>query len=678
MAAQFQKDFYQDLNQDVKIRQCGTIVFTGDNESNIITVSLFNGQEPAPQTGSVACYVIRSDGKTVPTITGSISGNVVSATLTEACFTRPGPIGVGIQVIDGTVKTTVLKAVYNVETLYTDEVVDPSGEITLSVGDLVQRIDDAVASIPADYSDLLAAIAPNYTDLEFPVTAGTWCWYSGSLHQATVDIPASESWTAAHWETAPLGNALAGDIADLKSDIENNLYPEVLNFSAARVYSTFADHAHKGNGQSIDSTTCDIDRYYPLTAGTIVHIKASADSDYTWQFQSALTFGTSTLVGTCHSGAVDGYYLVPTGAVCLTITRLKTNTSNVVLVQDQNSRVDELFNEFGGDSNVLGYDTFVTSANYVSLLADMNDMPVNRIYRINGCLKSIDNIPSGVSSSSGTIFCYSGSSYTNKSWYVQVLTIASGDMYYRSCWGGTWTAWKQFVDKDYVDSAAASSTEINKGQNLLANYFAGTCVNKKEISLSSGDHVLFYGDSITHGSTQNPPWVNEFCSKLGVTAYNKAVSGAVYGHSSSEKPEAYWISTQMDNTTAEEWSNAKLIFVAAGTNDIGYNIATSETAQYVQAAINTIRQNAPTTPIVFITPIRRGQQTSEINLKIPYLSGVITNIALKNECNVICGMEFPIATYSIDGLIDNLTADGLHPNATGSKVYARAVINAIM
>jgi hypothetical protein len=218
--AQFQKDFYQDLNQDVKIRQCGTIVFTGDNKSNIITVSLFNGQEPAPQTGSVACYVIRSDGKTVPTITGSISGNVVSATLTEACFTRTGPIGVGIQVIDGTVKTTVLKAVYNVETLYTDDVIDPSGEITLSVGDLVQRIDNAVASIPADYSDLLAAIAPDYTDLTFPVTAGTWCWYSGSLHQATVDIPASESWTASHWASIPLSNGLKNAVDTLADETE--------------------------------------------------------------------------------------------------------------------------------------------------------------------------------------------------------------------------------------------------------------------------------------------------------------------------------------------------------------------------------------------------------------------------------------------------------------------------
>ena len=76
---QFEKHFVQDLTQDIKIRQCGTTVFNGDNLSNVITVNLYNGTEPYSGGGTVSCSVICPDGATVPITNGSISGNIISS-----------------------------------------------------------------------------------------------------------------------------------------------------------------------------------------------------------------------------------------------------------------------------------------------------------------------------------------------------------------------------------------------------------------------------------------------------------------------------------------------------------------------------------------------------------------------------------------------------------------------
>jgi hypothetical protein len=208
--AQFVKNYVQDLAQDIQIRHCGTLIFNADTDSNVINVSLYNGQEEAPQSGSVACAVICSDGSTVPVTGGTISGNTVSVTL-GADGLIPGQVGIGIQVISGDVKTTVFKAVYSVELFETDTVVDPSSRITISVGELVSDIEAAVASIPADYSDLLAAIAPTFST-STAYASGSYVWYSGHLYR----------FTAAHSAGAWVGTdavqvALADDVSDLKS-----------------------------------------------------------------------------------------------------------------------------------------------------------------------------------------------------------------------------------------------------------------------------------------------------------------------------------------------------------------------------------------------------------------------------------------------------------------------------
>ena len=213
---QFVKHFVQDLTQDIKIRQCGTIVFNGDNLSNVITVDLFNGTEPYSGGGSVSCSVICPDGATVPITNGSISGNTVTVTLTGDCFAIPGQIGVGVQVVSDDIRTTVLKAIYNVELLETDTIVDPGSRITASVGQLVSDIEAATAEIPAsDMASLMAGIAPTFS-ASTNYTAGAYVYYNGTLYRFTVDHAAG-SWTGTDATAVALGNDLGGQVSDLKS-----------------------------------------------------------------------------------------------------------------------------------------------------------------------------------------------------------------------------------------------------------------------------------------------------------------------------------------------------------------------------------------------------------------------------------------------------------------------------
>ena len=200
--AQFIKHFVQDLQQDIRIRQCGTIVFNADNESNVVSVDLYNGETPYSGGGSVVGAVICADGSTVP-LEGTLSGNTASVTLTAACFAIPGQIGVGVQVVNGDVKTTVLKAIYNVELFETDTVIDPDERITLSVSDLIDDIETAVASIPSDYSDLMAAVAPTFST-STPYAAGQYVWYDGTLYRFT-SAHSAGSWTGTDATVASLG-----------------------------------------------------------------------------------------------------------------------------------------------------------------------------------------------------------------------------------------------------------------------------------------------------------------------------------------------------------------------------------------------------------------------------------------------------------------------------------------
>ena len=214
--AQFKNVYKVELNKGtapvVSLRQ----IYYGDVEANRIgAIVLLNGEE-VTLSGSCSGTAILADGSTVA-ITGTVDGSQAYVELPAACYSVEGQIEVYVKLTVSGVTTTLIAAVGTVRLTETDTVIDP-GTIIPSVAALIEDIDeavdaleDAVATIPADYSALLATIAPTFSS-SAAYTAGSYVWYSGTLYRFTADHAAG-AWTGSDAAAAVIG----ADLTSLKS-----------------------------------------------------------------------------------------------------------------------------------------------------------------------------------------------------------------------------------------------------------------------------------------------------------------------------------------------------------------------------------------------------------------------------------------------------------------------------
>ena len=191
-------------NRMVSIEDLRGMAFQAEDGGHTFEISGINDAEEAVElSGTVAGVFMRPDGTDVA-LTGTASDGVVSVTLTDACYAVAGRFGLTIFVTADSKKVAVYAAVGTVSRTSGGAV---AGDTPQDVVDLINAINAAVATIPADYTDLMAAIAPTYSNtVTYPKNA--YAWYDGVLYRALIDITTAESWAAAHWETAPLSDAL--------------------------------------------------------------------------------------------------------------------------------------------------------------------------------------------------------------------------------------------------------------------------------------------------------------------------------------------------------------------------------------------------------------------------------------------------------------------------------------
>lgn len=188
MSLQFPNLFLVDVNKgalDVRLFR----MFQGDEAANRIGCYLFDGDAEITPGGTCAGEVILANGSTVA-LSGVVSGNLIYVDLTDDCYAVPGEITVSVSWTNGAATVTALQGHGVVNITQTGQV---AGSAPATVAELILAINTAIASIPADYSTLLAAIAPNFSD-STPYTAGAWVWYSGALYRFTADHAAG-SWT---------------------------------------------------------------------------------------------------------------------------------------------------------------------------------------------------------------------------------------------------------------------------------------------------------------------------------------------------------------------------------------------------------------------------------------------------------------------------------------------------
>lgn len=148
--------FSQDLTEPVQVHQLDGNVFSQDNQGNLIGVNVFDGGAPATLSGTVSANVIRADGTTVA-VAGVLTGNSCYIIMPAAAYAVPGIISVVIKLTGGGSTTTLCALVANVYQSATDAIVDP-GTIIPSVQALIDEINDAVSTIPPNYSNLTNAV----------------------------------------------------------------------------------------------------------------------------------------------------------------------------------------------------------------------------------------------------------------------------------------------------------------------------------------------------------------------------------------------------------------------------------------------------------------------------------------------------------------------------------------
>lgn len=203
--AQIETWYRQDLNKPVKVHYLDGNVFSQDNQGNIIGVEVFDGETPASLSGSVGATIVRSDGYTVSAV-GTLSNNKVSVALPQAAYAVPGAISIVLKLTTGSVITTLCAVVAIVYPSETSTIVDP-GTIIPSINTLIAEIQSAVASIPADYSELWKSLAPNFSTSK-PYYAYQYVTYDGGLYQFKTDHAAG-TWDSSHVKKIDIGFGVA-------------------------------------------------------------------------------------------------------------------------------------------------------------------------------------------------------------------------------------------------------------------------------------------------------------------------------------------------------------------------------------------------------------------------------------------------------------------------------------
>lgn len=195
--------------------------------------------EPLALTGTCAAIFLRADNTDVA-ITGTITDGAAEITLTDECYDMPGRFGLTIYVTSDEQTVAVYAAIGSVYRTSSGVVSPETGE---DVTDLINAIAAAVATIPASYTDLMAAVAPTYSTSAI-YAVGSYAWYDGKLYRCTTAITSGETWTSAHWTQANLGS----DVSDLKSALSNAIRNRITQFTLNKYLNTVNGGESVANG----------------------------------------------------------------------------------------------------------------------------------------------------------------------------------------------------------------------------------------------------------------------------------------------------------------------------------------------------------------------------------------------------------------------------------------------
>ena len=149
-----------DVDAEIQMTPLKSLYASNDKDAHIFELSLYRGAQEMDLSGASAHgYFIRADGYTVP-ITGAISGNVVTLTLSESCYYVVGNFNLIIKVSIGESRKSVFWGNGYVVRSMTDAIVDEENVIP-SLDELLAQI--AAAESAAKAANTAATNANNAT-----------------------------------------------------------------------------------------------------------------------------------------------------------------------------------------------------------------------------------------------------------------------------------------------------------------------------------------------------------------------------------------------------------------------------------------------------------------------------------------------------------------------------------
>ena len=159
MSVAMRLSYKQDIKDPLVTQAPVTLLMQGDNQANVIELTLMDGTTPASLSGYTATvYLQRADGVRVR-CPGSVSGNVATVPLQAECYSVPGQYAAVMKLSGPNELRTVLRLAGYVESDGQGVIIDPSGSIP-SYEDLeriVQELEEALRKAETATSSANAA-----------------------------------------------------------------------------------------------------------------------------------------------------------------------------------------------------------------------------------------------------------------------------------------------------------------------------------------------------------------------------------------------------------------------------------------------------------------------------------------------------------------------------------------
>ena len=257
-------------NRMVNIEDLTGAAFQAENGGHTFEISGIDDTGAAVALSGTVAGVFRRPDNADIALTGSASDGVVSVTLSEDCYAVPGRFGLTIFVTSNSQKVAVYACVGTVAVSSTGNV---AGDTPANVEDLLDAIDAAIADlnsaigqIPASYANVMAAIAPTYSGSAL-YSVGSYAWYDGTLYRCTTPITTAETWTAAHWTAAVLGD----DVSDFKSTLTEKLsLKQSANLSHSDSDWTTGYYIDNRTGAKTASSSLSYSAKIPVNVGDVI------------------------------------------------------------------------------------------------------------------------------------------------------------------------------------------------------------------------------------------------------------------------------------------------------------------------------------------------------------------------------------------------------------------------